>query len=54
MAAADSAVKELEPGAGNYSIGQSCYLFIYLMPWELFQLLFAAIRLVKCIEKEIL
>ena len=24
MIAADSAIKELEPGAGNYSLGQSC------------------------------
>lgn len=29
MIAADSAIKELEPGAGNYSLGQSCYFFFF-------------------------
>lgn len=27
MIAADSVIKELEPGAANYSSGQSCYFF---------------------------
>ena len=29
MIAADSAIKELEPGAANYSSGQSCYFILF-------------------------
>lgn len=55
MIAADSAIKELEPGAGNYSLGQSCVrVCVFKCLENYFNFFFAAIRLVKCIEKEIL